>query len=187
MYESHVTVEGIDQEAFEKICRTIGAKAVVIDMDTGSNMKQMMTAKFHKTNDQFEALWDMTHIAAKFDHVIRRKLEYIIPKKHAPLPPHKYLEFHAKYELEFDQLDEFIDKVREVGGHTSRNVLKQFADGDRCYHFATARHQEVWDKMLEILSPYKRVNGIRECVVHDDNPDLDTNWYGCNGCFLKRI
>lgn len=178
MFESHITVIGIEDAEFVSLCRQIGVKPIIIDRDTGSlNRRQMMTAKFHFTNDQKKALAEMHNISANFC-VVRHKLEYIVKWGKEKLPDHKYLEFHTKYELQPDQIDEFIKRVSDLGGHSSCNVLKQ----DQCYYFMTARTRESWKKLIDGLKDYNRINTIMECVVYDDSPDIDSGWSSCGIC-----
>jgi len=187
MFESHITVSELSKQEFIEACRYLKVKPVIIDMDTGSFQPyQMMTATFHKTDSEKIALLEMNKLAENFNHVVRKKLEFIVPKNNV-LPPYLYLEFHGKYDIELSQLDNFVKTVESHGGHTSRNTLKQFVNGDRCYHFATAINQEVWDDLNNVLVSFKRVSFIRECVVYDDNPRFDSNWNSCFSCFLKQV
>ena len=176
MYESHITVNGLDDDEFKYVCSRIGVRPVIIEDDTGSGIRQMMTARFHKTNDQRQALNEMEAIASEFKTVVRRKLEKIIGKKDS-IPDHLYLEFHLKYEVE--DTDQFVADVTSAGGHASRNVVKQS-------QFATARSVETYLRLKDVLSKYRRVNGIMECVVFDDNPAIDIGWCGCE-CGFKEI
>jgi len=183
MYESHITVTGMEDGEFVALCRKLNVKPVVIEDDTGSaGLRQMMTAKFHFTDDLERAMAEMETIAANFCTVLRRKLEYIVKRGKDPLPEHKYLEFHTKYELDHDQVESFVTKVASLGGHTSRNVLKHPSKPSHCYHFATARSRETWQAMLGSLLEYQRVNTIMECVVYDDAPDIDSAWAPCDAC-----
>lgn len=187
MYESHVTVEGLTDETFLGICTELGVKPVIIESDTGSNVRQMMTAKFHKTNNLLEAKHSMYQIGARFGKgVIRHKLEEIIGRR-SELPDHEYLEFHLKYEIHLDEIEEFVDMVLWSGGHTAKNTLKQTSNPKTVYHFATARDLDAYNRLLVNLRDYRRLNGIMECVVFDDNPQIDSNWYGCDGCAFKTV
>lgn len=183
MYESHVTVSNLNDTEFIAACAKLGVKPVIIEGDTGSHQRQMMTARFHKTNNQEQALKEMHGLADQFDHVVRRKLEKIVAKE---MPSHLYLEFHLKYEVDKADLDEFILTVMEAGGHTSRNMVKQTQNDLTVYQFATARSEEVFQRLLVNLSSYRRINVIRECVVFDDNPLMDTGWCGCE-CGFKLL
>ena len=116
---------------------------------------------------------------------IRRKLEKIVGKN-SELPKHLYLEFHIKYELENSRLDDFVNRVLKNGGHTSSNMLKLSENPNLVFHFATTRTLENYRKLLYALSDFHRINTIRECVVFDDNPEIDTGWCGCE-CGLKQI
>lgn len=189
MYESHVTVTGMDDGEFVSLCRNLGVKPVIIEEDTGSDgLRQMMTAKFHFTDDLDRAMAEMKSIASNFCTVRRCKLEYIVGSSKTPLPEHKYLEFHTKYELEDYEVEPFLKVISSLGGHTSRNVLKHPTHPNRHYYFATSRDRLVWKRMLAALSDYSRVNSIMECVVYDDAPEIDCVWAHCGTCCgLKAI
>lgn len=176
MYESHVTVTNISEKHFLDKCSHLKVKPVIIKNDTGSNIDQMMTAKFHKVGYDL-AIEEMSKIASNFPSVNRRKLEYIVGKNKV-VPPHKYLEFHAKFEVPAARLEEFSSIVRRNNGHTATNFLKAG------FAFATARSELTFNNILSRLSGYKLINQIRECVVYDDNPQIDNNWE-CMECPLK--
>ncbi len=183
IYESHITVD-VDSIEFQLLCKKINVKPIIIEMDTGSNHKiQLMTRKFHYTDDWQVAKHEMDFIASHFSKVIRRKLEFIVGK-HTTLPTHLYQEFHAKFELKFEDLNNFIKIVTNFDGHSSRNSLRSLSD-DNIYHFATSRNLVHFKNMLKGLSQYRLISSIRECVIYDDNPGMDTAW-SCQSCFMKN-
>lgn len=190
MFESHVTIEKVNKEYFIDICHKIGVKPVIIKDDTGSHITtQMMTAKFHKTDDLVTAISEMFSISECFDGVIRRKLEFIIPNSDE-IPKEikkriKYFEYHLKYSVPKNSVDFFRNMVKECGGHSSRNIAK---DTRNDYVFATAREIEVKHELIRKLGYAGFDLGwvIREAVIYDDNEDMDSNWR-CYECPLKRI
>ncbi len=185
MFESHITVEDIDINEFQQICKEIKVKPILIEMDSGSNFKpQMMTRKFHRTNSSKVAEEEMNCIASNFRFVTRRKLEFIIKDKAVPC---LYYEFHAKFEIPKNRLYHFVAMVAELDGHTSRNSLKIEASPDSVYHFVTTRNEIQMQKLIkELKHQFKHLGTIRECVVFDDNPSMDVNWQ-CADCFLKNV
>lgn len=184
-YESHVTVSGMEAEEFADICKKIGVKPILIEMDSGAGyLPQMMTGKFHRCNRR-QAQAEMEDIASHFSNVVRKKLEFIVGKRTA-LPEHLYLEFHAKFEMAVEQLQGFVDTVHALGGHTSQNVLKT-AEHNKVFHFVTTRDKEHMRSLVAALAEYKLMNTIMECVVFDDNPKIDVNWFGCHGCLVKAV
>ncbi len=188
MFESHVTVVGMDDAEFIVRCRAIQVKPVVIEDDTGSGrLRQTMTCKFHFTDDLQIALSEMHSIASRFEKVARRKLEYIVRRQDKPLPDHLYLEYHTKYDVSDTEADAFVATVLKHGGHVSRNNFKPGSREGRRFWFATVRHKESWSRLLRELAHYERVNSIQECVVYDDAPDIDSGWYGCDGCELRNL
>ncbi|RDJ35566.1 MAG: hypothetical protein DWQ19_12175 [Crenarchaeota archaeon] len=185
MYESHITVTNIKDEEFKSVCQTLQVKPVIIEEDTGSGVRQTMTARFHKTHDEKQAFDEMNELASHFgNRVIRRKLEKIVGK--GEMPPHLYLEFHLKYEVPKNRVKEFVNKVSVLGGHTSQNIIKQ-ANGENVFQFATAREPEVYHRLRDELQEFNRINVIRECVVFDDNPNIDSGWAECKECIIKQI
>lgn len=185
LYESHITVDGLDEDQFVKICKSLSIKPVLIDRDTGSGVKQMMTAKFHRGSEA-QAVQEMNSLAQHFPNILRLKLETIVPpSQHAP-DDHLYLEFHSKFIVPEYELDSFVDWVESMGGHTSKNSLKYEAAEGMAYYFATTRDEATMRAIIR-NSPYELVNTLRECVLLDTNPDIDRYWCACGGCGIKQI
>lgn len=191
-YESHVTVEGMNPQRFQRICKEIGVKPVMIEQDTGSGVDQMMTAKFHPGVDLNCAMSAMNEITRHFlPYVCRRKLEVIVGKR-THVKNYLYLEFHSKFLLRRGSLHDFVRIVRDLGGHTSRNSLKHEAGSDKIYHFVTTRDLSLMEKIVKRLSAgperYAYMGIIRECVVFDDNPTIDRHWaHDCGACRIKEF
>ncbi len=182
MYESHITIQAMDVKEFQEICKTIQAKSLVIDQDTGSNnLTQMMTAKFHNTQSYQVAYNEMQVIAGNFPNVIRLKLEKIISKGEEP-KDYLYLEYHLKYRVESMWRWNFLSTVDSNGAHSSVNTLKD--DGT---YFVTTRSEEKYKTIKERLKSFKLLSVIRECVVFDNNPEIDSGWMGCKMCTQKDI
>lgn len=178
MYESHVTVD-CDDEFFIEICKFNKIKPVIIEKDTGSYLlKQKMTAKFHNTSYEI-AIQEMNEIASLFPIVIRKKLEKIISKNSVLDFDFKYKEFHSKFEVEDEDLFDYI--VLNNNGHTSFNSIKGLN-----FKFFSTRDEIEHEKILKILKEkFKYLGTIREVVVYDDNESLDSNW-NCLDCPLKK-
>lgn len=184
MFESHVTVTGIKAPEFVRTCKELQVKPVLIEMDTGSGISQMMTARFHKGNfEQTKA--EVDAIAARFK-TVRRKIEVILGPKQ-PFPKHLYLEFHSKYLVPRAQLDKFISLVEDNEGHTSRNSFKMEPSLGNFYHFVTTRDEAKMRHLHTILRDFRLINTIRECVVFDDNPSVDKHWNECGDCGIKQV
>lgn len=185
MYESHITVQGIDYEDFAAICSRLGLKPIHIQMDTAAGIDQMMSSRFHKTTKD-QALTELHGFADAFPGVIRRKLEMVIGKN-TPIPPDfLYREFHSKFLMREEALSTFLDFAVKSGVHTSRNASKPAPGPGMVYHFASTREEAPMTQFLRSLpEEYKFVNSIAECVIFDDNPSMDTNW-NCFECPLKQ-
>lgn len=188
MFESHITVNGIEEELFVLNCIKIGVKPILIERDSGSDFKsQMMTGRFHFTDDMAVAKHEMEVIASQFSFVLRKKLEWIVGKSKA-FPEHLYQEFHAKFLMPSHKWPSFVSQVFELGGHTSYNGNKQFDNDGNLYYFATTRDRSLMRKIVKTLSSqYKLVNTIMECVVFDTNPEVDVHWPKCSGCGIKSV
>lgn len=180
MYESHITVS--EDENFIDICNFKKLKYVIIGDDTSSHMKnQRMTAVFHKTNDYEKAFCQMNEIASNFKNVIRRKLEKIVSKQTVIDFEYKYKEFHSKFEINSEEESEFLDIILSGGGQTSKNISK----GSN-FRFFTTRDEFLHDKILAKLKlSFNYLGTIREVVVYDDNPSIDSG-YMCQDCLLKK-
>jgi hypothetical protein len=184
LYESHITVDGMSPEEFSCLCIANKLKPVFIVNDTGSNQDQMMTAKFHRVQSREAAISQMDDIASLFSVVVRRKLELVIGRQSPPID-YLYLEFHSKYLIHQHDTDCFLDIILSAGAHTSTNAFKLSAEKDLFYRFMTTRDPVKHAMVLRELKQFKLVNTIAECVVYDDNPNLDSNW-SCFDCPLKR-
>jgi len=180
MFESHITVE--NEIGFVEKCKLNNIKSVLIANDSGSNyINQSMTASFHKTNDFEFAFQQMKKISSLFKNVIRNKLEKIVSKKTKINFDYKYKEFHSKFIIKDFQHDEFLHIILSNGGHTSTNLSK----GSN-FRFFTTRDEKLHDFILKKLkSKFEYLGTIREVVVYDDNPNIDSN-YICKECPLKK-
>jgi hypothetical protein len=185
LYESHVTVEHVTEDNFLEICKALSTKPVLVERDTGSGQRQMMTAKFHRCSQE-QAMEEMRDLASNFTFVSRMKLEVIVGPSKKPPEPHLYLEFHSKFILPENELGIFEDRVETLGGHTSRNSFKLQASPGHVFHFATARDEVTMRKIVKAAG-YELVNTLRECVLYDTNPEIDRFWGGCGGCQIKQF
>jgi hypothetical protein len=87
MFESHITIDNnstvtaIDE--FVSLCDTIQCRAVVIENDSGSGeATQVMTAKFHNTDDILIVYEEVAQLKASLltngYKILRSKIEYIL-------------------------------------------------------------------------------------------------------------
>jgi len=181
MFESHVTIVGMSELEFLTICKNRSFKPIIIIDDDG--LKQMMTAKFHKTTDINVAMNEMEEIAKCFSGVVRKKLEEIVSKNKPSKLGFKYQEYHSKFLVPSSRAEDFFGIVKSMGGHTSFNELNGIE-----YRFVTTRNPELHDKLVnEIINlGFELLGTIREHVIYDSNPHYDNNWH-CFECPLKRI
>ena len=194
MFESHITIEPIEHNTFVKLCKSLKVKPVIIINDSGSNEPiQMMTAKFHNTDNIDIALSDMSFLsdqlvyALRDSRVIRRKLERIIKKKDKPTDC-LYFEFHTKFRIYKEYITKFKSIVNECGGHTALNRLKYHDATGEYMIFATARDESIMKNIVGATRKWAApIQTIRECVVYDDNPGIDSGWNECASCLMKRV
>lgn len=187
MFESHITVTGIGRDKFRALCKKLRTTAICISDDTGSHLsRQLMTRRFHNTDDYQLAIDETFQLACKFDNVIRRKVEYILGRA-TVIPPNlpiKYYEYHLKYEVPSDRLSYFKDVVESLGCHTAKNVFKQsvvrYTNPTR---FVTCRSEDRMKKVILALTEFKACGRMQEIVVFDDNDTIDSKWV-CD-CPLK--
>lgn len=180
VYESHITVIDIHPNIFRSRCQQLGVKSLLIEKDTGSNnLPQLMTAKFHNVKSYDKAFSEMMEIASNFKH-IRLKLEQIVSKNEKV--ECQYQEFHSKFELNKGDQEEFLKIVADNGAHSSVNTLQKHSG---LFYFVTTRNEKHHERLIKSLHHYKILSTIRECVVYDNNPSIDSGWYECKGCGFK--
>jgi hypothetical protein len=189
IYESHITISGLPEISFREKCISLGVKPIHIVNDTGSNgLPKLMTGFFHKDKTESQAFREMWVASIKFGdkYVIRRKLELILGRNQKPPKHHQYLEFHLKYIVPHYNVSNFLNEVQLLGGHTSRNYYKPTDSHGNYFVFVTARSEELsWKLQQNLSNKYALANLIRECVIYDDNPSIDTVW-NCMECPIKR-
>jgi len=195
MYESHITLDsyGISIERFKEICRIAKVKSLWIENDSGSDyLVQPMSKCFYQ--DTFAGTFiKVQRTKNLFESyglkVIRVKIEEIIRPNEARKDEQEilYREFHSKFHVPLDSKEKFLYIVGSYGAHTATNSLKS-----PDYFFVTTRDEKLHSDLVKELETvgFKRTNSIKEYVVYDSNPQIDTKWAkpeGCYECPLKPI
>lgn len=199
-FEFHVTVDAseIDVNHYRAICRSIGVKAIVLDLEANdTDIRDVMTSsKLYGTDD--EAFAELARIAEDLESadlaVVRRKIETAPWHPEAPtekngivMPLGSYFESHFGINIlpsEKDHLKQLIDESDLPNSlHLSRNAFKQ--DDDRITVMATARSYEgVAEDFIanvadhhRLLSSYFDVDDpIVEFALFDSNTQHDDEW-----------
>lgn len=196
-YELHITVaQAPSYEQFLIDCKSIGVKAVVLDLHTKSSgiIKDVMTSSTMVGTNQ-TVIEEMDRITYELEslgyRVVRQKIETV------PWHPHtstersddNYFESHIPVTIRNDETA--YEKLyylikRYPGCHLSRNALKQHND-DTVIYMVTMRHNDCnHDDFV------KRVNQLRaglagegydispkdmvEWAIYDNNVQHDSEW-----------
>ena len=143
-YEIHVTVKcsKFEIERFQNICKLIGVKPIVIELEKGSDvvMQDVMTSSKIEANTVGEAINASKDIANKLQFhrfsVVRRKVETMPDHPLAPqspsdkMPANCYFESHIQVIVERSGQRELLEHIAKgSGAHKSRNAFKKHLDG----------------------------------------------------------
>lgn len=195
IFEYHVTVETNDIDKFVETCHCLRVKPVVIMLNSGEHVKQVMTSNFvmgiYPNN-----LKSIQELAKKLEMSgfpsCRLKIEARVSSRSKsrgiPLTAEQmsvwkdaYFEFHFKVKVDQGGTERLFDLCRRKNGLIAWNGLKP--EG---FYLITLRICS--GGLPEALSAnknfknYLRSNGYtilqnqKEFVVYDSNPDLDKGW-----------
>ncbi|QDH46756.1 hypothetical protein LAh8_23 [Aeromonas phage LAh_8] len=143
-YEIHVTVKCPRYEIprFEKICKILNVKPIVIVLEKGSEevMQDVMTSSKVDVASVAEAVKMSMDIENKLKYhrfrVVRRKVETmpihpLAPQFEGdPMPVNCYFESHIQVVVERDGQKNLLDHIaKESKAHKSRNAFKKMLDG----------------------------------------------------------
>lgn len=190
MFESHITVN-MNRNKFKSICKRLNITPICIKDDTGSKLStQLMTRKFHYHNCVPDVIQEVLDLSSEFTDVVRRKIEVILGKSNNINEigvPILYYEYHLKYNIPSQHIDEFKKLVDQCGCHTAKNIFKQgvHKHNTRQIRFVTARSESAMNLARDTLSKYPQMGTMMEAVIYDDNPTIDSEWV-CD-CPLKVI
>ncbi len=203
MFECHITVALPPNEPdklllFDKVCKKLGGKAIIIELANGRTPTQPMISKILKGDadtvlSQINALIDGL---SRYFSIIRLKIEAGISNTNLPettkdaevLPSSCYFEYHVKMQLE-KACD--LKKLRALfvpyHGYVSKNTLRKDNKKDSGweYRFVTQRFrlskkaaEEHLSELLVFINTQniKVKKVIREFNIFDSNSDLDYGW-----------
>jgi hypothetical protein len=142
-YEIHITVclQSKDEEDFKSVCKLLGVKAIVLDLEHDPEqvaMRDVMTSSKLKTNDA-GSLREADRIANGLTGsgfvVLRKKIECepghpLAPQNHFhSMPKGHYFESHIAFTIREHERKQLTTLAHRVGAHISRNPFKQTEKG----------------------------------------------------------
>ncbi|MCK5726813.1 MAG: hypothetical protein KAH22_08325 [Thiotrichaceae bacterium] len=201
-YECHITVDiGINNsehlQCFEETCKSLGAKAIVIQLSNGKSPNQPMLSQFIRGDLEHavEMINTLHNRLAEQFTVVRLKVEAAINNSNIPqsdaiaeaLPKSCYFEHHIKMRLAKEtDLSTLKTKLAQYHGYLSKNA-HSFVDGQNNeeYRFVTQRFrcgEPTAKRKLDALEAFLQNQPIaihkiiREFNIFDSYSDLDNGW-----------
>ena len=197
-FEAHVTVRCPAAEAprFAAACDRLDVKHILIELSTGEELVQPMTASVHRgglREVQAEVHALARALVADGFEVVRTKIEALprnrdLPEtdEEAAREPARYFEYHLKIVLPAGgDLDEVRAAAGPHGGRLSRNALRRRADGGEeryvtlrvpgCGRASADARFAALEAAIEAL-PVTITRRVREYTVYDSNLALDRGW-----------
>lgn len=201
VFEAHVTVAPCELAGFRRDCDALGVKCIAIELPSGAEPFQPMTASHH--HGELRSVQEEVHRLARAlvragYTVTRTKIEAVGPHPEVPqddaaaarAPRENYFEFHVKVLLPEGtaaaELEALGALVRADGAHLSRNALK--ATPGSSERFVTLRvygrgrpHAEA--RFAAVLASihgrgYATRGRVREYTVYDSDLAVDRGWLG---------
>ena len=176
-FESHITlvpVNGI--EGFQKDCKELGVKGIIIQLPEGLP-DEVMTSYKIKSND------------IEFDKIVKKQVEYFKNKgykiirvkyeadmdypKIDPSNPKNYFESHIQVILKKDQLNALHELAKSLGLHMSSNAFK--TKGEDQIRMVT--HREYGCTKDDFVNKIKQ---LRETISKQFKLDKDIE---CEYCY----
>jgi hypothetical protein len=191
-YEVHLSVKTDDVERFRDVCKELGVKPIIIDLqDHGgsSQMRDVMTSQ--KIRGTFSRAADGASITSSmllnygYD-VVREKIETTIDNPlistTGALPKGQYFEAH--FAVKADPDDNNWDRFAHHHGlHMSRNPFKKLDDGYvvqmltlRASRGTASDFDSVVNFIWNDLYPSERIKVEREYVLFDSNQAHEGSW-----------
>lgn len=206
LFEIHLTIQHLTDDRipdFEKLCQTLGGKAILIELPIGEHTQQPMMTYVQKAEHIKQILAEIQTLKLRFLNqgfeIIRTKIEIPAEQYDAYIkefPNTKgYFEWHGKVEYNFknqglQELREIPD-LAKVNAYISKNSLKN----QQNIRFITYRNDDKEnfyqgiDKIIHQIkthNPYRYaypnqdlfnlVKQQAEYCVYDDKLNLDNGW-----------
>ena len=201
-YEIHVTVRTNEVERFQEVCKTIGVKPIILDLQkkSGDVLCEVMTSSTISTNDQTvgEAKVAMiricSHLVKAGFVVIRSKIETVPWHPLAPSEHNGQRHFlGSHFETHFgvvinniEDVESLTDIARTFKLHLSKNIFKRRPDGSyiqmvtyRSYDKVSEDFSLLVDQILKTMYAHhltlEKLPKI-EFAVYDTNHEHDLKW-----------
>lgn len=171
-FEIHITTECNNFDIFKEECKTINAKAIIIDL---FNSKQVMTSKTLRSNN-LDNVIKMAYNDAKMltSKITRVKIESC---------PKFIKETNCKYDYLEIHVPCFTNKLKCVNTvnnwHKSKNEFKDNITFMTCRVKDESYIDSIDNDINNILYDYIDHDNFKhhyEYAVYDSNVDLDYNW-----------
>lgn len=207
-FEIHLTISDLSTDRlpdFERLCRDMGGKAVLIELPVGVHTQQPMLSLVQVAATLDEILAVIDELKACFAGVgfdtIRHKVEIpadklsLFQSQNPSANYQGYFEWHGKVRfLAFDDhiLQDVCRIANQHNAHISQNALK----GENNHRFITLRSQDyhkfcqaiddITTKINQYKAHHKETNVIgldksqAEYCVYDDKLSLDDLWICAN-------
>jgi len=201
-YEIHVTVKTHEVERFQEVCKTIGVKPIILDLQkkSGDVLCEVMTSSTISTNDRTvgEAKVAMiricSHLAKAGFVVIRSKIETVPWHPLAPSEHNGQRHFlGSHFETHFgvvinniEDVESLTDIARTFKLHLSKNIFKRRPDGSyiqmvtyRSYDKVSEDFSLLVDQILKTMYAHhltlEKLPKI-EFAVYDTDHSHDNAW-----------
>ena len=201
-YEIHVTVRTNEVERFQNVCKDIGVKPIILDLQkkSGDVLCEVMTSSTISTYDKtvVEAKSDMISICALLTkagfEVIRSKIETVpwhplAPSEHNGVKHFEGSHFETHFGVIINHSDD-VENLKAIANrfnlHLSKNILKRRPDGSyiqmatyRSYDKVSEDFSLLVDEILKAMYAkhltLEKLPKI-EFAVYDSNHQHDMNW-----------
>lgn len=182
LYEIHLTIPHTeDIEGFKSICKTLGVKPIVLDLD--SKMVDYMTSStFSGTESE---VYDHTvklksQLKNSGYEVIRTKIETTLLNPIADVcTESNYYETHIAVNMNVSEKDSLKEALKYTDAHVSNNMFKTDVQmiTIRSYEGNKGDHINMVDLILEGLDDKFKIDKvIHEYCIYDSNVNHDAAW-----------
>ena len=201
-YEIHVTVRTNEVERFQEVCKTIGVKPIILDLQkkSGDVLCEVMTSSTISTYDKtvVEAKAAMVGICVLLTkegfEVIRSKIETVpwhplAPSEHNGAQHFEGSHFETHFGVVINSIEDvesLTDIARTFKLHLSKNIFKRRPDGSyiqmvtyRSYDKVSEDFSLLVDQILKTMYAHHltldKLPKI-EFAVYDTNHEHDLKW-----------
>lgn len=195
-FEIHITIESWDNERFIRICKALGVKPIVLNLQAGSkSIEDVMTSSVHFGNNR-SAYDEMKRISKGMQtagyKVVREKIETVPWHPAAPteensvMPKDCYFETHIGVTVRDDEEKERLGKLaKSLSVHMSKNAFKNNPNGSFTQMLTYRNYtgsMETFESEASIIYNIIELNGfevekqIIEFSIYDTKISHDSKW-----------